>query len=160
MVNTEKTSRRNVFISYSRKDEGVVRQISEYLETHGVDVWRDVESISPGESFQDSLRNSIDSADVVLCIVSPNYFSSQWCQTELATAAADRRPIIPVVAKEAADLNSPLRHINSLDCRYMDKMTDSERNERLDVLINAINVLSNTDNELTDIINQENGGLP
>ena len=129
-----------VFVSYARQDAAFEEQLSHELEKYLVSVYRDLEAIRPGESFQASIDEAIEQSSVVLCLVSPAYVNSQWCRRELETAFAHKRPIIPIVVKETPQ-EKPLSYLNSLDCRNFDKMTEVERDERLALLMKAIKTM-------------------
>lgn len=82
---------RQVFISYSRKDEAFVEQLASDLAAHlpNVKVFYD-KLLPPGKSFADTLEAKIEQADVVLAILSPDYLESSWTKQEL-NVALDRQ---------------------------------------------------------------------
>lgn len=82
---------RQVFISYSRKDEAFVERLASDLAAHlpNVKVFYD-KLLPPGKSFADTLEAKIEQADVVLAILSPDYLESSWTKQEL-NVALDRQ---------------------------------------------------------------------
>ena len=48
-----------VFISYVREDEAVVRHICRILTTNGIKVWLDKEQLEPGVRWKTSIENAI-----------------------------------------------------------------------------------------------------
>jgi hypothetical protein len=86
--------RRQVFISYSNKDKEFVFKLKNDLNKHGVRTWIDVEQISPGTLWQQEIKEGIESASIVLLVISENYYSSNWVTIELALAA--NKTIIPL----------------------------------------------------------------
>jgi len=80
-----------VFISYSRKDQGFVQRLAADLTARlpQVQVFYDM-LIQPGASWADTLAVQIEQADVVLALLSPDYLESPWAQQEL-NIALDRQ---------------------------------------------------------------------
>jgi hypothetical protein len=107
-------SKNNVFISYASGDRQWAEWLGERLAKHGFGVWTDTTSVSIGESFIAELKRTIEKSDVVLALLSPNYFQSTWCQQETATAAANKVPIIPVLV-EPCEVQGFLRYYNWAD---------------------------------------------
>lgn len=61
----------HVFISYVREDGGRVDQLQRALEAAGVTVWRDTDSLWPGEDWRAKIRSAItDSALVFIACYS------------------------------------------------------------------------------------------
>ncbi|HEX7680281.1 MAG TPA: toll/interleukin-1 receptor domain-containing protein [Thermoanaerobaculia bacterium] len=76
-----------VFISYSHKDREFVTRLTADLRRRvpQVEVWYDM-MVAPGESWANSLAERIESADVILSVLSPDYLESQWAQQEAQVA--------------------------------------------------------------------------
>jgi hypothetical protein len=89
----------HVFISYARKDKPWAEWLGERLAKHGFRIWTDSTAVPAGESFIAELNKTIEKSDVVLALLSPDYFQSTWCQQETAAAAAGKVPIIPVLVE-------------------------------------------------------------
>jgi len=92
------------FISYSHHDREFVERLVKDLEARLPDlrVWYDM-LITGGESWTDALTNEIESADVILAILSPNYLASQWGMKELEVAMLRRTEVgvrlIPILIR-------------------------------------------------------------
>ncbi len=102
----------DVFLSYSRiKDqyEGVSK-FREHLEwslrlqsgnTHFT-IFQDKRLIEPGDRFDERIMNALDSANALIILYSPTWFTSNWCKEEyrrFTTEEYDQgrnRPIIVV----------------------------------------------------------------
>lgn len=82
---------RQVFISYSHKDQEFFKRLASDLAAHlpNAKVFHD-ELLPPGESFADTLEAKIEQADIVLALLSPDYLESRWTKQEL-NVALDRR---------------------------------------------------------------------
>jgi hypothetical protein len=87
-----------IFISYSRKDKQFVERLTKDLNNQGVDVWIDVQQISPGAMWQDEIRKGIESSGIFVIVLSSNYTSSSWASFELAIATGKR--ILPLKIEE------------------------------------------------------------
>lgn len=76
-----------VFISYSHKDREFVTKLTAKLSQRvpQLEVWYDM-MVAPGESWANSLAARIESADIILSILSPDYLESQWAQQEAQVA--------------------------------------------------------------------------
>jgi hypothetical protein len=66
-----------VFISYSRKDRQWVEILGEFLRKHNISFWSDTE-INPGENWREALENSLNTSQVVILLISPDYFASEF----------------------------------------------------------------------------------
>jgi TIR domain len=86
-----------IFISHSHHDAKWANWIDVQLTKRGFQVWRDLTSIRPGQSFIAELNNAIQEADLMVVLMSPDYFSSAWARQETEFAAARKIPIIPVL---------------------------------------------------------------
>ncbi len=107
-------SKNNVFISYAYNDKRWAEWLRERLVKHGFRIWTDATSVPVGESFIAELNRTIEKSDVVLALLSPDYFQSAWCQQETAAAAASKVPIIPVLV-EPCEVQGFLRFYNWAD---------------------------------------------
>lgn len=86
MVAARGSDRPSVFVSYSREDEAIVSAITSRLAGHGIEVWRDVESIRAGDNFVDAIRDAILRAKYILFFISKKSLASPWMQQEIALA--------------------------------------------------------------------------
>lgn len=53
------SAERSVFLSYVREDAALVDRLQHFLETKGVTVWRDRDSLIPGENWKTTIRRMI-----------------------------------------------------------------------------------------------------
>ena len=101
-------ARPRLFISYRRRSdspsarllkEGLTRAFGEGA------VFRDVDDIEPGDAFPQSIGEAVESCDVFLLLVSPDWVESagslrnpdDFVRLEIAAALARRVPLIPVL---------------------------------------------------------------
>jgi hypothetical protein len=93
-----------IFISYSRADRKFVQELtfelSEWLPK--VKVFYDL-LMDPKESFADTLSAQIEEADIILAVMSPDYFESSWIEQELNIAfmreAEKRVRVLPLLVR-------------------------------------------------------------
>lgn len=87
-----------IFISYSRKDKGIVfplvRQIESQLRTK---CWIDWEGIQSGDAFRDNIIQAIDKSDVVLFMLSDSSEKSSFIKKEIDYAKNTSKRIIPII---------------------------------------------------------------
>jgi hypothetical protein len=104
----------DVFLSYSRKDTDLVRDLVKPLEAEGFSVWWD-HTIPPGKTWDDVIVRSIREAKVCLVVWSANSVDSDWVKEE-ATLAKEAGKYLPI--QIAADL-PPMgfRRIQAADLR-------------------------------------------
>lgn len=107
----------HIFISYVRENEAVVERLSSELRAAGANVWLDRYSITPGQRWQDSIRQAIQSGAFFLACFSEEYLAKQrsYMSEELVLAIdelrlrpTDRGWFIPV---RLADCSIPDRPI-------------------------------------------------
>ncbi|MFZ4667490.1 MAG: toll/interleukin-1 receptor domain-containing protein, partial [Prochlorotrichaceae cyanobacterium] len=108
----------DVFISYSRVDSGIARQINNDLQTQGKRTWFDQESIAAGTAdFQAEIHHGIESADHFLFILSPNAIASPYCADEVEYAARLNKRFVTLLHRpiETANLHPELARVQWLD---------------------------------------------
>lgn len=107
----------HIFISYVRENEAIVERLSSELRAAGADVWLDRYSITPGQRWQDAIRQAIQSGAFFLACFSEEYLAKQrsYMSEELVLAIdelrlrpTDRGWFIPV---RLADCSIPDRPI-------------------------------------------------
>ena len=107
-----------VFISYSREDSEIAREIAEILERGGHKPWID-EQLILGQRWKDKLQQAISDCDAFLILLSPATLESEWCQWEYAEALDSGKPIFPVIVQaieeEFPEDFSELNNIQYLD---------------------------------------------
>jgi hypothetical protein len=100
---------KRVFVSYSRRDSSVVRQLAEGLERRGHDVWIDVEDIAVG-AWAGRIVDAIRQSDVFLLVITPASAASREVAKEVSLAASRHVPIIPVVVAPPAEIPNEIAY--------------------------------------------------
>jgi WD40 repeat protein len=97
----------DLFVSYAREDQLLVRRLVDALAARGKEAWVDWEGIEPSDRWLESIREAIDEADAVVVVLSPDYVRSQVCAAELDHAAQLNKRLIPVVAADVPNEGVP-----------------------------------------------------
>jgi WD40 repeat protein len=114
----------DVFISYSRVDSGIARQLSDRLQIQGKRTWFDQESIAAGTAdFQAEIHRGIESADHFLFILSPNSVNSSYCADEVEYAAKLNKRFVTILHRpiDTATLHPELAKVQWLDFSQPDR---------------------------------------
>jgi WD40 repeat protein len=112
----------DVFVSYARSDRPFVAELAAALSARGRQVWVDLENIPPTAEWLAEIFKAVESADVVLCVLSPAFLESQVCAIELNHAVEQGKRLIPLVRREVETAAVPeaLRVLNWLFWRETD----------------------------------------
>ena len=79
-------SAKKVFISHSGKDDGVVAEIRQALESLGLGVWADSRQLTGGEELRPEILKAIDDARHLVAVLSLNAVNSRWVAKEIQYA--------------------------------------------------------------------------
>lgn len=85
----------DVFISYSRKDDNVVKKICELFQSNQISYWLDKKNIHPGGAFMEDIVQAIRGCKIILFISSANSNNSIYTAKEVAMAFNEGKYIIP-----------------------------------------------------------------
>lgn len=73
---------KKVFLSYSRQDEGFVEELYRRLSRDGVSCSLDKVSIEWGANWVIELQKKLDECEIIVLVLSPAFFQSEWTQLE------------------------------------------------------------------------------
>lgn len=104
----------SVFISYSRKDKAIVNPLVELLKTVNSEVFRDEDSIKPGELWEMVIEKTIDSAEKILVFWSDNSAVSEYVEKEYSQAIALEKLVVPILL-DSTPLCTPLTKYKWID---------------------------------------------
>lgn len=104
----------DLFISYSHADRAFATQLASLLTKEGLNIWIDVKDIPPGENWRNAIDEGLETASVMLLIVSPESMASAEVQAEWNYFLDEKKQIIPIILRPAA-LPSRLRLIQRID---------------------------------------------
>lgn len=92
----------NIFISYRSLDEKARDQVitclkpleMSYEEKYKVHlkIWYDDFDMRTGDNIEFTISENLEKSHIVVCLLTPNYFSSDWCQLELRTSYDHTKP--------------------------------------------------------------------
>lgn len=92
-----------VFVSHSTKDRWIAKQISQLLETSGVDfgvkTFLDERDIGVGDSIPDTIRENIKECNEFLVLLTKNSIDRPWVLIEISAAWGHGKRIIAVIDK-------------------------------------------------------------
>ena len=95
--NNSDSSRYDIMISYSHKDQDICLQIHEQLVKDGYQVWLDRDCLRGPTMI--GIANAIENSEYVLICASNAYKQSVYCQSEAHYAFERRRCLIPIITE-------------------------------------------------------------
>nr|WP_029133445.1 toll/interleukin-1 receptor domain-containing protein [Sedimenticola selenatireducens] len=111
-----------VFFSYSHQDEGLRNELEKHLSLlrrQGViDIWSD-HRISPGEELGGEIDQHLESADIILLLVSPDFLNSDYCYDIEMKRAMERHEhgetrVIPVILRPCDWQSAPFGKLKAI----------------------------------------------
>ena len=127
----------SLFISYSHKDESLREALGDHiaaLQREGViDSWHD-RQITAGQDWAGEINAELESADIILCLVSAGFLASAYCQDKEMKRALERHDagealVIPVIVKHADWETSALGRLQALPAGAKPVMKWTHRDE-------------------------------
>jgi len=115
-----------VFLSHSRRDRALVREIRRCLPEH-LRRWLDESELLIGQDLRVSIRGTIqDDADFVVIFLGKETVASEWIQGELGWALEregkmDRRFVLPVLLDDVWDIVEPVQFRDRLYLQCFDQ---------------------------------------
>ncbi|MCU0512917.1 MAG: DarT ssDNA thymidine ADP-ribosyltransferase family protein [Anaerolineae bacterium] len=105
-----------IFISYARADaRDLALRLSADLQSAGYPVWLDLSEIPGGSSWSQQIEQAIESCEVMVALMSPAAYGSQWCRAEQLRAIRKGKRLVPLLAVPAAEIPLHLEHLNYVD---------------------------------------------
>ena len=83
----------HIFISYVREDSDKVNLLSEDLQSYGIDIWLDRNSITPGVRWKRAIRDAIQNGAFFIACFSSEYNNKtkSYMNEEIITAIEELR---------------------------------------------------------------------
>jgi hypothetical protein len=97
LLDALRSIRPRVFLSYSRRDEEVARNLQQALRGEDIHCWRDVTDIPGSAEWAAMLEQSLAEMDALLVLVTPNSAQSEWVAKECAAFLERGKPVLPYV---------------------------------------------------------------
>jgi hypothetical protein len=127
-----------VFISYSSKDRRAADATVAGLEQEGVRCWIAPRDIPPGTPWASAIFQAIDQCRVLVLILSSRANGSAQVVREVARAAEEKRPIIPIRIEPAEPVGELGYYLSGL---HWADTTDPPQPEALKELARNIRAL-------------------
>jgi hypothetical protein len=86
----------HVFISYSHKDSRYAHELANKLSERGIEVWID-DRIEHGTIWPRVIQENLDSCPILIVIMSPHSYASDWVQNEVSYAQGQGKAIFPIL---------------------------------------------------------------
>lgn len=98
------------FMSYSREDTAKQRRVVRELRERGVNIWVDVENLTPGTpTWEREIEKAIRGATGIIVLLSPESNNSEWVRREISFGEQHRKRIFPVLIEGDDHTSTPLR---------------------------------------------------
>ncbi|SRR5260221_504522 len=111
-----------IFFCYAREDEALLNKLKTHLrplQRQGfIDVWYD-RDISAGTEWEQEIKEHLNSAQIVLLLVSPDFMNSEYCYSIEMKRALERHArgeakVIPVILRPVYWHGEPLGKLQAL----------------------------------------------
>jgi hypothetical protein len=86
----------HIFVCFSSKDEAVARNVVQYLEAQGLTCWISLRDVPPGQNYQETIVEAVESAKGLVFLFSENSSRSGETKKELSLAGAANVPVFPL----------------------------------------------------------------
>ena len=111
-----------IFFAYARKDQQLLAELREHLaplrRQGKIADWHD-RNIEAGQEWEKEIDRHLQSADIILLLVSSSFMNSDYCysvemQRAIARHASDEAIVIPVILRAVYWQDSELRRLQAL----------------------------------------------
>jgi hypothetical protein len=112
----------NIFYSYSHKDEKLRERLEEHLallRKQGlIGDWHD-RKIMPSQEWENEINSHLNTAQVILLLISSSFLASDYCYDKEMTRAMERHEagearVIPIILRPCDWQSSPFAKLQSL----------------------------------------------
>lgn len=126
-----------VFISYAHEDEEVKDKLDKFLislkKSEKIEVWND-RKIAAGTEWDKTIKDELETADLILLIVSVDFLNSSYIWRKELDIAMQRHDsqdarVIPIIARSADWSDMPFRKLQGLpgDGKTISEAADKDR---------------------------------
>ena len=110
-----------IFLCYAAEDERMIQELKKHLSllkrNRVIELW-DYSDIRAGSNWEKETYKRLDKAQVILLLVSPSYFDSDYCYSiEMRAIERHKRKkawVIPIILRPVRWEDSPLRDLQPL----------------------------------------------
>jgi len=138
------TSPVKIFFCYAREDEALLNKLKAHLKPLQrqklIDFWHD-RDISAGTEWEKAIKEQLNTAQIILLLVSPDFMDSEYCYSIEMKRALERREqgeveVIPIILRHVYWQGEPLGKLQALPADGM-PVTDSHWHT-LDVAFSSV----------------------
>ncbi len=133
---TKKSHKLKLFISYSHADENLKDKLTHHLgplkRLHLIETWSD-RNIKAGDNWGDEISKELETADIVLLLVSIDFINSKYCydiELERALERSDEGSaiVIPVILRACLWQGAPFSKLQALpkDAKAVTSWSDQD----------------------------------
>ncbi len=135
-----------LFISYAREDAELRKQFETHLAalqiTGHVDVWSDSD-LNPGDTWEEKTNAQLDAADIVVLLVSSDFYASHYAFEVETKRAVEREKqgktrVIPVVVRACQFETTPLHKYHALPTNLQPVASWVDRDEAWNDVVDGI----------------------
>jgi len=138
-----------VFMSYSRRDDTVMRRIVAFLREQGIKVWVDNEKLIPGTPvWEKEIEKAVQGASAVVVVLSPDSKDSEWVRREISLADQYEKRVFPLlvrgdektsisirlIGRQYVDIRSNedagLNYVSATLLRYLEELNEREQSAK------------------------------
>lgn len=100
---------KDIFISYSSKDEDIALDIFKHLEKKGFSCWFAPRDVKPGENFADEIMLGLENSKILLLVFSKNSETSKYVIQEVEKAYLTNKGILPINIDNSLPKNDDMK---------------------------------------------------
>ena len=111
---------KDIFISYSRRDQEFVSRLAADLDTQVAGAWFDQSAIQVGQNWHDEIMDGIRECKAFVLVLSPDAAESRYVREEVNKALELGKPIIPILYRPSewtGEFAALVHDIQTLDLR-------------------------------------------
>jgi hypothetical protein len=148
-----------VFVSYSHKDERYCEKLDvalAQLRRNGlISTWYD-RKILPGDEWDREINENLNSADLVLLLISPDFLASDYAYNSEMSQVLERQQsrsaaLVPIILRPSDWRNSPLGSLQALPSKGRPVSSWSNRDEAWLDIVQGLRRLISAKNDASDV---------
>lgn len=102
----------SVFISYSHQWTEDADYVAQFFRSQGLSVWFDKNQVRVGDRLTGAIEDAIRNSQYFVPLLSPEYWTSEWCVKEFELAAAAKTRMLPIkVSTEPVTMPPHIRRL-------------------------------------------------
>lgn len=90
------STKRDVFLCYSRTDAETACTFVRDLKARGVECWLDIRDLLPGDDYNAQVKRAVEDSELVIFLCSEASLKSTWCEAEVNYATTIGKRVVPV----------------------------------------------------------------